>query len=70
MNLQAEKPEVLKMILDTNDKSIISEVKSIFKNHKKVIEKNGTLREFYDGFRDGAREVKSSLEGKNRTKRC
>jgi hypothetical protein len=68
MNLQAEKLEVLKMILDTDDQSIISEVKSIFKNRKKAIDADNSLDEFYNGFRNGVREVKLSLEGKTKLK--
>jgi hypothetical protein len=64
MNLQAEKLEVLKMILDTDDKNIISEVKSLFKNHRKTVNKNTDLDGFYNSFRDGIHEVKLSLEGK------
>jgi hypothetical protein len=64
MNLQAEKLEVLKLILDTDDKNIISEVKSIFKKSKKAPNKDAGLNSFYDGFKDGVHEVKLSLEGK------
>lgn len=64
MNLQAEKLEVVRMILDTDDKNIISEVKSLFKNRHKVTKKEDELAEFYEGFKNGIREVKSSLEGK------
>jgi hypothetical protein len=62
MNLQAEKLEVVSMILDTDDKNIISEVKSLFKNRAKA--KKADLNEFYDGFRNGVREAKLSLDGK------
>jgi len=68
MNLQAEKLEVVRMVLDTDDKSIISEVKSLFKNRRKAIKKEGELTDFYEGFKDGIREVKSSLEGKTELK--
>jgi len=54
---------VVRMILDTDDKSIIRDVKSLFKNRRKEIKKETDLDEFYKGFRDGAREVKSSLNG-------
>lgn len=64
MNLSAEKLEVVKMIIDTDDKNIIREVKSLFKTHRKVTNKKDDLEEFYEGFRDGIREVKSSLDGK------
>ncbi|HAL83660.1 MAG TPA: hypothetical protein DCO83_16660 [Mucilaginibacter sp.] len=64
MNLQAEKLEVVRMILDTDDKNIIRDVKSLFKNRRKVTKKGDSLEEFYEGFKDGIREVKSSLEGK------
>ncbi|MCO5951024.1 hypothetical protein [Mucilaginibacter flavidus] len=64
MNLQAEKLEVVRMILDTDDKNIISEVKSLFKKSLKSNNKTAELDTFYDGFRDGIRDVKLSLEGK------
>lgn len=64
MGLQAEKPEVVKMIIDTDDKKIISEVKSLFKNHLNVTKGNAGLDDFYEGFRDGVREVKTSLDDK------
>jgi hypothetical protein len=64
MNLQAEKLEVVRMILDTDDKNMIRDVKSLFKNRRKEIKKETNLEEFYEGFRDGVREVKSSLDGK------
>ena len=64
MNLQAEKLEVVRMILDTDDKKIISEVKSLFKKNLKSNNKTAELDKFYDGFRDGIRDVKLSLEGK------
>jgi len=64
MNLQAEKLEVVKMIIDTDDKNIIREVKSLFKSHRNVTNKEDNLEGFYQGFRDGLREVKSSLDGK------
>jgi hypothetical protein len=64
MNLQAEKLEVVRMILDTDDKSIIREVKSLFKNRRKVTKKEDSLDEFYKGFSDGIHEVKLSLDGK------
>lgn len=64
MNLQAEKLEVVRMILDTDDKNIISEVKSIFKNSLKADKKSAELDKFYNGFRDGIRDVKLSLDGK------
>ncbi|HEY8782847.1 MAG TPA: hypothetical protein VIM16_14580 [Mucilaginibacter sp.] len=64
MNLQAEKLEVVRMILDTDDKNIIRAVKSLFKTRHKVTNKEDDLKEFYEGFRDGIREVKSSVEGK------
>ena len=64
MNLQAEKLEVVRMILDTDDKNILRDVKSLFNNRHKVTKKGDDLEKFYDGFRDGIREVKSSLDGK------
>ena len=64
MNLQAEKLEVVRMILDTDDKSLISEVKSLFKNRRKLTKNADGLDEFYEGFKNGVHEVKLSLEGK------
>jgi hypothetical protein len=64
MNLQAEKLEVVRMILDTDDKNIIRDVKSLFKNRRGKVSKESNLEEFYEGFRNGIREVKSSLDGK------
>lgn len=64
MNLQAEKLEVVRMILDTDDKNIIREVKSLFKNRRKATKTDDSIDEFYDGFRDGVHEVKLSLDGK------
>lgn len=64
MNLQAEKLEVVRMILDTDDKKIIGEVKSLFKNRNKVSKKKGDLENFYHGFKEGIHEVKLSLDGK------
>jgi hypothetical protein len=60
MNLQAEKLEVVRLILDTDDKSILNEVKALFKKNK-AVKKDHQLDEFYDGFRNGIHEVKSSL---------
>jgi hypothetical protein len=35
MNLQAEKIELVKLILDTEDKTLIGEIKNLFKSHEK-----------------------------------
>ncbi|MBC8053116.1 MAG: hypothetical protein H7Y13_08625 [Sphingobacteriaceae bacterium] len=35
MNLQAEKIELVKLILDTEDKSLIGEIKNLFKSREK-----------------------------------
>ncbi|BAU56000.1 hypothetical protein [Mucilaginibacter gotjawali] len=64
MNLQAEKLEVVRLILDTDDKNILSEVKALFKNRRKTANKKGELDEFYDGFKKAIHEVKSSIDGK------
>jgi len=66
MNLQAEKLEVMRLVLDTDDKTILSEVKAIFKNRPKS--KISKADAFYDGFREGIREVKSSVDGKTELK--
>ncbi|MDO3644825.1 hypothetical protein [Mucilaginibacter sp. L3T2-6] len=63
MNLQAEKLEVVRLILDTNDKTLLSAVKSLFKNEAVASKDSAHLEKFYDGFRDGIRDVKLSLEG-------
>ncbi|WP_426670981.1 hypothetical protein ACPPVU_07060 [Mucilaginibacter sp. McL0603] len=68
MNLQAEKLEIVRMILDTDDKKIISEVKSLFKNRNKVSKNQADLNDFYNGFKKGVQEVKSSLAGKTELK--
>ena len=68
MNLQAEKLEVVRLILDTDDKNIIREVKSLFKDRRKAVKNDNDLEEFYDGFRDGIREVKSSMNGETELK--
>jgi hypothetical protein len=68
MNLQAEKLEVVRLILDTDDKTILGEVKSLFKDRRKVKDKEADLNEFYEGFRDGIREVKASIDGKTELK--
>lgn len=63
MNLQAEKLEVVRLILDTEDKNILGEVKALFKKHIKPVNKEGELNDFYDGFRNGIQEIKSSIDG-------
>jgi hypothetical protein len=63
MNLRAEKLDVVRMVLDTDDKKILGEVKAIFKKHQGPRTKEANLQEFYDGFRDGIREVKASMNG-------
>lgn len=35
MNLQAEKIELMKLILDTEDKTLIGEIKNLFKSQEK-----------------------------------
>jgi len=64
MNLQAEKLEAVKLIVDTGDIDIIRKVKSLFKNSNKTNAPVYDLAAFYEGFRNGAREVKASVEGK------
>ena len=68
MNLQAEKLEVVRMILDTDDKKIISAVKSLFKNRNKASKNQADLNDFYNGFEKGVKEVRSSLDGKTELK--
>ncbi|TXK22429.1 hypothetical protein FVR03_23010 [Pontibacter qinzhouensis] len=34
MNLQTEKLEIVRMLLNTNDKGLIQEVKALFKSHE------------------------------------
>jgi hypothetical protein len=55
------------MILDTDDKNIIREVKSLFSN-RKAVNTEVDLEKFYSGFRAGVREVKSSLNQKTALK--
>lgn len=64
MNLQTEKLRLVKMIIDTDDQDVIKEVKSIFESRSIVASGGDDMEEFYEGFRDGVREVKSSLDGK------
>jgi len=68
MNLQAEKLEVMRLVLETDDKSILGEVKALFKSRGKSKSKENALDEFYENFRQGIREVKSSVDGKNELK--
>jgi len=68
MNLQAEKLEVVRMILDTDDKKIIGEVKSLFINRNKLSKNKADLDNFYHGFKEGIHEVKLSLAGKTELK--
>lgn len=64
MDLQAEKLEIMQMILNTEDETIIGKVKSLFKKSGNAIKKKDGLSEFYEGFRQSAREVKLASEGK------
>jgi hypothetical protein len=63
MNLQAKKLELIRLILDTEDPKILCEVKALFERHRKELNTREDLNEFYAGFRDGIREVKSSIDG-------
>jgi len=63
MSLQAQKLEVVRLVLDADDKNILSEVKALFKKKRKAVETDEDLSEFYTGFREGIREVKSSING-------
>jgi len=67
MNLQAEKLEIVRMILDTDDKKIIQQVKSFF-NSTKASANQSELDDFYNGFKKGIHEVKLSLDGKTELK--
>ena len=40
MNIQAEKLELIKMLLETDDKTIIEAIKNIFKSQKKDVWKD------------------------------
>jgi hypothetical protein len=68
MNLQAEKLEVVRMILDTDDKKIIREVKALFKDLRKTAPKSSDISNFYEGFQKGIHEVKLSVDGKAQLK--
>ena len=68
MNLPAAKLELVKMILYTNDKNIIREVKTLFKNQFKVTKKTTDLDEFYEGFTNGIKEIKSARDAKEKLK--
>lgn len=59
MDIQLEKLELIKMLLETNDESVIASIKSIFKKEKKdfwedlteeqQIEINLSLKEYEEG---------------------
>ncbi len=68
MNLQAEKLEVMRLVLETDDKAILGEVKALFKSRDKSKSDDKSLEKFYGSFRQGVREVKSSMEGKHELK--
>jgi hypothetical protein len=45
MDIQSEKLELIKLLLETNDKSIIESIKNIFKSEKKDVWKELSLEE-------------------------
>ena len=44
--------------------NILDKIKALFINNQESIEENPDLTEFYEGFRNGIREVKAAIDGK------
>ena len=63
MNLQEEKIDLVRLLLDTDDKNLIQEIKGIFEAYKS--KENTELRGFYENFRESVREIKQYQDGKN-----
>jgi hypothetical protein len=64
MSLASEKIELLRMIIDTDDKNLLCEVKALFTNRRKASNKDTEPDKFYKGFKNSIHELKLSLEGK------
>jgi hypothetical protein len=72
MNLQAEKIELVKLILDTEDKNLIGEIKNLFKSREKDFWEDlpehvkAGIRKGQEQFRNGEfisyEEVKKKLD--------
>jgi hypothetical protein len=62
MNLQAEKIQLVKMILDTDDKGLLKAVRSVFKESN--IKPKDVTAEVAKGVEVAMKEVKQHLEGK------
>jgi hypothetical protein len=59
MNIQAEKIEIMKMILETNNPSILESVKSIFKESRKTDFWETVSQEQKDDILQGIEEIKN-----------
>lgn len=62
MDLQAKKLELVKMVINTEDGSLIRDLIAFFKSRSKAGDEN--IQEFYDGFREAVQEIKLAKEGK------
>ncbi|PWG82109.1 hypothetical protein [Pararcticibacter amylolyticus] len=62
MDLQAEKLQLVKMVIDTEDRSLIRDLITLFKSRSKAESEN--VEAFYDGFREAVHEIKLAKEGK------
>ncbi len=62
MDLQAEKLELVKMVIDTEDRSLIRDLITLFKSRSKAESEN--VQSFYDEFREAVHEIKLAKEGK------
>lgn len=68
MNLQEEKIELVRLVLDMDDENLVREIKALLEGHYKSKEKSPDVSVFYDGFRESVREVKQSQDGQNQLK--
>ncbi len=62
MDLQAEKLELVKMVINTEDGGLIRDLIVFFKSRSKAGDEN--IQKFYDGFREAVHEIKLAKEGK------
>ncbi len=63
MNLQAEKIELVRLVLDTDDRYLIQELKALLKSSNQAKENSQDLDCFYENFRSAVREIKHNSEG-------
>lgn len=59
MNIQAEKIEIMKMILETNNPNIIKSVKNIFRKSKEIDFWETISQEQKDDIRQGITEIEN-----------